>query len=192
MKVFLVLSLIFVSTLILFTSSVTASNEEVTEHAFAAEVSKMMDIIIHSLYKSKEIFLRELIANASDALDKLRQLGLTNKALVDGWQLDIKIRADPEKRTLMIRDSGVGMTKEELVTNLGTIARSGTKEFIEKFSEKNDSQQIGQFGVGFYSAFMVADKVQVFSKSYKSDEKAFEWSSTGLERYLKTPLSFFP
>ena len=170
MKVFLVLSLIFVSTLILFTSSVTARDEEVTEHAFAAEVSKMMDIIIHSLYKSKEIFLRELIANASDALDKLRQLGLTNKALMDDWQLNIKIRADPEKRTLTIRDSGVGMTKEELVTNLGTIARSGTKEFIEKFSEKNDSQQIGQFGVGFYSSFLAGDVVKVISKTFDSEK----------------------
>lgn len=151
---------------------------------FKTEVSELLNLIIHSLYSHKEIFLRELISNASDALDKLKY-----KTLVDGktpegeFRIDISF-TEGDKRTLTIADNGIGMTHEELNENLGTIARSGTKKFISNLTDeqRKDSNLIGQFGVGFYSAFMVADKVEVTSKAYGSDE-AFKWSSDGKEKY---------
>lgn len=152
------------------------------EHAFTAEVTQMMDILIHSLYKIKGIFLRELIANASDALDKLRQLSLTDKSLVtNDYEFKIDVKADLDKRTLVIRDTGIGMTKAEMKTNLGTIARSGTKEFIEKFKDQaaNDSsKQIGQFGVGFYSSFLAGNRVQVISKTLNGEKNLWECDIT--------------
>ena len=147
---------------------------EAEERPFAAEVTKMMDIIINSLYKSKEIFLRELIANASDGLDKLRSLGLTRPELMDNWTLDIKIKSDPTQRILVVQDSGIGMTRDELTTNLGTIAKSGTKEFIERFKATGDSNQIGQFGVGFYSSFLAGNVVQVISKTFDGPKHLWE------------------
>ncbi len=151
---------------------------------FKTEVSELLNLIIHSLYSHKEIFLRELISNASDALDKLKY-----KTLVDGKTPEGELRIDisfteGDKRTLTIADNGIGMTHEELNENLGTIARSGTKKFISNLTDeqRKDSNLIGQFGVGFYSAFMVADKVEVTSKAYGSDE-AFKWSSDGKEKY---------
>ena len=139
---------------------------------FKTEVSELLNLIIHSLYSHKEIFLRELISNASDALDKLKY-----KTLVDGKTPEGELRIDisfteGDKRTLTIADNGIGMTHEELNENLGTIARSGTKKFISNLTDeqRKDSNLIGQFGVGFYSAFMVADKVEVTSKAYGSDE----------------------
>lgn len=151
---------------------------------FKTEVSELLNLIIHSLYSHKEIFLRELISNSSDALDKLKY-----KTLVDGktpegeFRIDISF-TEGDKRTLTIADNGIGMTHEELNENLGTIARSGTKKFISNLTDeqRKDSNLIGQFGVGFYSAFMVADKVEVTSKAYGSDE-AFKWSSDGKEKY---------
>lgn len=144
--------------------------EQEKTYKFQAEVNKMMDIIIHSLYKTKEIFLRELISNASDALDKLRLLVLMNSNLVPSdWQYNITIRADKDNHRLVIKDTGVGMSESELVTNLGTIAKSGTKDFVEAINKNQnnmDMQQIGQFGVGFYSVFLVADSVTVISKAY--------------------------
>ena len=139
----------------------------------------MLDIVINSLYTNKDIFLRELISNASDALDKLRFLSVTKPELLgDKPELEVQIDYDPELKTLTIRDSGIGMSKEDLVANLGTVARSGTTNFIKALSEgeKNDVNTIGMFGVGFYSSFLVADKVSVASKSNDSDTQ-FVWES---------------
>lgn len=160
--------------------------ERAEKHTFQAEVSRMMKLIINSLYRNKEIFLRELISNASDALDKIRLLSLTNTdALSATDELSIRIKADKEGNMLHITDTGVGMSRAELVANLGTIAKSGTADFLSKLGETKDLKQmsdlIGQFGVGFYSAFLVADKVVVTSKSnddptqhiWESDSAAF-------------------
>ncbi|XP_012735810.2 endoplasmin [Fundulus heteroclitus] len=157
--------------------------EKSEKHAFQAEVNRMMKLIINSLYKNKEIFLRELISNASDALDKIRLLSLTDEAaLAANEELTIKIKSDKEKNMLHITDTGVGMTKEELVKNLGTIAKSGTSEFLNKMTEmqsegQSTSELIGQFGVGFYSAFLVADKVIVTSKHNNDTQHIWESDS---------------
>ena len=151
---------------------------------FKTEVSELLQLIIHSLYSHKEIFLRELVSNASDALDKLKY-----RTLVDGRTPDGELRIDisfteGDKRTLTIEDNGIGMTHDELNENLGTIARSGTRHFLENLTEeqKKDSNLIGQFGVGFYSAFMVADRVEVTSRAYGSDQ-AYRWESDGKDKY---------
>ncbi|KAG7523084.1 endoplasmin [Solea senegalensis] len=157
--------------------------EKSEKHAFKAEVNRMMKLIINSLYKNKEIFLRELISNASDALDKIRLLSLTNEdAMAANEELTIKIKSDKEKNMLHITDTGIGMTKEELVKNLGTIAKSGTSEFLNKMTEmqsegQSTSELIGQFGVGFYSAFLVADKVIVTSKHNNGTQNIWESDS---------------
>lgn len=147
--------------------------------AYEAEVSKMLDIVINSLYTNKDIFLRELISNASDALDKIRFLSVSNPELLgDTKTLKMEIEYEPEDRTLTIRDTGVGMSKDDLISNLGTVARSGTTNFIKSLSagEKNDVSMIGMFGVGFYSAFLVADQVSVASKNNDSDTQHI-WES---------------
>ena len=150
---------------------------------FRTEVSQLLHLIIHSLYSNKEIFLRELISNASDAMDKLRYLTLSDskyKSIKFTPRIDIKFEDSDKNKTLTIIDNGIGMNKEDLVENLGTIARSGTKKFLEKLSgdSKKDSNLIGQFGVGFYSSFMIADNVEVLTK--KAGEKtAFLWKSDG-------------
>lgn len=150
---------------------------------FKTESKRVLDLMINSIYTNKEIFLRELISNASDALDKLYYLSLTNKDIkVKKNDLEIKIDLDKEARTLTITDNGCGMTEDELENNLGVIAESGSLNFKEENDGKDDVNIIGQFGVGFYSAFMVSDKVVVESKSYK-DEDSHIWESTGVDGY---------
>ena len=150
---------------------------------FKTESKRVLDLMINSIYTNKEIFLRELISNASDALDKLYYLSLTNKDIkVKKNDLEIKIDLDKEARTLTITDNGCGMTEDELENNLGVIAESGSLHFKEENDGKDDVNIIGQFGVGFYSAFMVSDRVVVESKSYK-DEDSHIWESTGVDGY---------
>lgn len=151
-------------------------------HEFQTDVQKILELVTHSLYSHKDIFLRELISNASDAIDKIRFDSLTNKDILENnsdWK--IHISADKDKKTLTISDNGCGMVEDDLINHLGTIAKSGTQEFVNKLKNQKDNKDqidlIGQFGVGFYSSFMVADKVVVQTK--KSGENAYQWSSTG-------------
>ena len=154
---------------------------------FKTESKRILDLMINSIYTNKEIFLRELISNSSDALDKLYYLSLTNKDIkVNKDDLFIRVDYNKDKRTITISDNGTGMTEDELENNLGVIAESGSLKFKEENKEQNDVNIIGQFGVGFYSAFMVSDKVTVESKSYK-DDKATIWESTGVDGYTLSP-----
>lgn len=156
-----------------------------SKHQFQTEVTQLLDLMIHSLYSNKEIFLRELISNSSDALDKLNYLTLTDDAYKNlEYSPRIDIELDKEAKTLTLSDTGIGMNEEDLVENLGTIARSGTKSFIQNLSgdQKEDSNLIGQFGVGFYSAFMVASKIEVTSKK-AGEDKAFTWTSEAGAEY---------
>ena len=159
---------------------------------FQAESKRLLDLMIHSIYTHKEIFLRELISNGSDAMDKLHYLSLTDetaRGVVDKFQM--KLTVDPEKRELILSDTGIGMTLEELEANLGTIAKSGSLQFKEEMTKAENHEQdtvdiIGQFGVGFYSAFMVSKKVTVITKAYNSDQ-AYCWESEGADGYTITP-----
>ncbi len=153
---------------------------------FKTEVQQLLDLVVHSLYSKKEIFLRELISNASDAIDRLRFESLTDADLMKEDGHRIKLIADKEARTLTIRDDGVGMNAEELDTNIGTIANSGTKAYLEKLKASqsaDDAQFIGQFGVGFYASFMVADEVEVITRRAGQDEPAYRWRSKGTGQY---------
>jgi TNF receptor-associated protein 1 len=156
------------------------------KHVFQAEIQQLLDLVVHSLYTDKDIFLRELISNASDSMEKVRHLEGTEKNFKDaGAELQITLEANKDAGTVTLIDRGVGMTREELIENLGTIAHSGTKAFLEQLKSSGGSPSglIGQFGVGFYSAFMVADKVEVFSRSWKEDGESLRWESDGKTGY---------
>ena len=156
-----------------------------SKHQFQTEVTQLLDLMIHSLYSNKEIFLRELISNSSDALDKLNYLTLTDDNFKNlQYKPRIDIALDKKEKTIILSDSGIGMNEEDLVENLGTIAKSGTKSFVQNLSgdQKKDSNMIGQFGVGFYSAFMVAKKIEVTSKK-AGEDKAYTWVSEGTGEY---------
>ncbi|MFZ3130051.1 MAG: molecular chaperone HtpG [Desulfosporosinus sp.] len=157
---------------------------------FQTEIRQLLDIVIHSFYTEREIFLRELISNAADAMEKERYTQLTGPEVKDkDLPLEIRIDTDDNAHTLTITDTGIGMTKEELVENLGTIAHSGSKEFIKHLSAKGDQKDlnlIGQFGVGFYSAFMVADKVTFYTRSYQMEGESLVWESDGVGSYTIT------
>ena len=155
-------------------------------HQFQTEVRQLLDIVIHAFYSDREVFVRELVSNASDALEKLRLKQLTQSAVYEPErELRISITTDEEAHTLTIADSGIGMTEEEVVEYLGTIAHSGTKKFLEAMKESQSGPQdlIGQFGVGFYSAFMAATEVEVTTRSWQPDAKAVKWTSDGQEGY---------
>jgi molecular chaperone HtpG len=160
----------------------TDSPNEGERHEFQAEVKQLLDLMVHSLYSDKDVFLRELVSNASDALDKLRFERLTNAELGGEGELEIRLERDAEKRALSVIDNGIGMTREELIRNIGTIAKSGTKEFLSSVRERGNKELppelIGQFGVGFYSAFMVAQKIIVVSRR-AGTESATRWESSG-------------
>jgi len=153
---------------------------------FETEAKQLLHLMIHSLYSNKEIFLRELISNASDAADKLRFAALSNPKLLGNEEPSVYIDFDTDKSTITISDTGIGMSRAEVINNLGTIAKSGTAQFFEKLTgdEQKDSQLIGQFGVGFYSAFIVADKVEVLTRrAGRPAKEATIWKSKGEANY---------
>src|SRR5215207_9621798 len=156
----------------------TTPRDEAQSFHFKAETKQLLNILIHSLYKDREVFLRELLSNASDALNRLRFEMVTNQDVREpAAELAIRIKVDKEARMLTIQDTGIGMTKEEIIENLGTIAQSGARKFLEATKERSTdlTQVIGQFGVGFYSVFMVAEWVRVTSRSYRPDATAVNW-----------------
>lgn len=168
-----------------------APHETAEKFEFKAEVKQLLDILVHSLYSSREIFLRELISNASDALDKLRFESTRGTKVNDAdLPLEINITLDPKKNIITIADTGIGMTREELITNIGTIAKSGSADFVKMLKESKDDAGniIGRFGVGFYSVFMVANEVVLRTKSFREGEPGFEWKSDGLGDYTITEL----
>ena len=170
-------------------SADSAAPEGVERHGFGAEVGRLLDLVVHSLYSDREIFLRELVANAADAIDRRRFLALTDPTLAPAASARIVVAPDKAARTIRIDDDGIGMTREELIDHLGTIARSGTRAFgqsLEAAKAEDRPALIGQFGVGFYSAFMVADRVEVTSRRAGTDE-AHIWASDGLGEFTIAP-----
>ncbi|MGB7480329.1 MAG: ATP-binding protein, partial [Burkholderiaceae bacterium] len=159
----------------------TASDNKKETLGFQAEVKQLLQLMIHSLYSNKEIFLRELVSNASDAADKLRFEAINNAALFENDpELKIRVTFDSAARTITVSDNGIGMSRAEAIEHLGTIAKSGTKEFFSKLSgdQQKDAALIGQFGVGFYSVFMVADRVELLTHK-AGESEAIRWESTG-------------
>src|SRR6202171_4981294 len=162
------------------------TTETIAEHKpFQAEVAELLNLMVHAVYSETDIFLRELISNASDALDRLRYEAIAAPHLMaDGDPAKIRIVPDKKAGTLAVIDNGIGMDRQELIDNLGTIARSGTKSFLSRLTEAKDGAGlIGQFGVGFYSAFMVAERIVVLSRRAGSDE-VWSWSSSGGSRFV--------
>ncbi|MBJ95047.1 MAG: molecular chaperone HtpG [Rickettsiales bacterium] len=158
-----------------------------TQRKFKAEVSRLLQLVVNSLYSNKEIFLRELVSNSSDAIDRLKLAALTDDSLLDeDEELAIKISCDAEARTITIADNGIGMSRDELIENLGTVAHSGTLAFLQQ-AEQSDARLIGQFGVGFYSSFIVADSVEVISCAAGSDGEAWSWTSDATESFTVAP-----
>jgi molecular chaperone HtpG len=169
-----------------------ASVTDKQEYSFQAEIKQLLHLLSHSLYQSREIALRELVSNASDALDKMRYIALTDESQRDAGDLEIVLEGRKDDQQLVIRDNGIGMTRDELVENLGTIAHSGSLDFLKNLADpsksKADLSLIGQFGVGFYSAFMIADQVRVRTRSYK-EGGGWEWSSDGSGTFTITPVA---
>jgi TNF receptor-associated protein 1 len=169
------------------------SNPTIEKHEFQAEIAQLLDLVVHSLYTDKEIFVRELVSNAADASEKLRFLKTSGVEIADAdVEPKISVSTDETAKTITFADAGIGMTHDELIQNLGTIAHSGSKAFMQQLKEKAaegkvDASLIGQFGVGFYSAFMVADKVEVFSKSHRPGEQGWRWTSDGRTGYEIEP-----
>ena len=168
------------------------SEEQMAPEAyrFKAEIKQLLDILAHSLYKERDIFLRELISNASDALTRMHFESLTNRDVVDpDAELAIHIEVpdveEGEPKKIIVKDSGIGMTRDEIIENLGTIAQSGAREFLKHVDDEefDASEVIGQFGVGFYSAFMVADEIKVISRSYDPEATAVSWTSDGSDNF---------
>ena len=163
------------------------AQEKTKKYEFQSEVKQLLNILVYSLYKNKEVFLRELVSNAVDALNKVQFEILTNKEVEDkDAELRIDISVNKTNHTLVIEDTGVGMTREELIENIGTIAHSGTADFLKKLAEAKDKEQvdlIGKFGVGFYSSFMVAEKIHIYTKSFHKENPAYLWKSTGDSNY---------
>jgi len=175
------------------TDTASDAPHSATSHQFQAEVAKLLHLMVHSVYSDRDVFLRELVSNAADALDKLRYEAIAAPDLLEGSpELTITITPDKERKTLTIADSGIGMSEQELVENLGTIARSGTQAFVERAkAAQGDLQLIGQFGIGFYSGFIVASQVDVISRRAGS-EQAFMWSSDGSGSFTVTPVETAP
>src|SRR5436190_9957189 len=155
--------------------------ETIEKHAFQAEIAQLLDLVVHSLYTDKEIFVRELISNAADASEKLKFLQTSGVEIVTPeLPLKISVSTDDTGKTITFADAGIGMTHAELIENLGTIAHSGSKAFLEQLkANQNDTRLIGQFGVGFYSAFMVADRVTIYTRSSQPAEPGWIWMSDG-------------
>jgi len=163
-----------------------STSNQTEKHTFQAEVQQLLDIVVHSLYTDREIFVRELVSNASDALEKLRHIQITETEIFDDkLPLEISVSTDETAGTITIQDFGVGMTRDELVQNLGTIAHSGSRAFLKALKESGDKNAnlIGKFGVGFYSAFMVAKRVKVYTRSWKPDARGYCWTSEGKGAY---------
>ena len=156
------------------------------KHEFQTEVNQLLQLLIHSLYSNKDIFLREIVSNGSDALDKLKYLTVSDEAYKNiKFEPRLDISFDDKAGVLVVQDTGIGMTDEDLQNNLGTIARSGTKAFLSKLTAEatKDSNLIGQFGVGFYSAFMAAKKIDVYTRKAAADGKIWHWASDGTNSY---------
>ena len=171
----------------------TPTSEAATTQSFEADVSRLLHLMVHSVYSDREIFVRELVSNAADACEKLRYEAIAKPELIeDGAPFAIEIAINPDAKTLTFSDNGVGMTREDLTQGLGTIARSGTKAFLDKLAAEDASKEasalIGQFGIGFYSSFMVADDVVVDTRRAGADE-AWRWSSDGKGAFTITPLA---